>query len=53
MLYMLITCPKITSDTSFLLTLALFNTSEITIWPKSCAFKDANEPLNEPITKIK
>lgn len=44
----LFTCPRITSDTSFELTLALLSTSEITMQPNWWAFKDDNEPPNEP-----
>lgn len=46
---MLFTCPRITSDTSSVLTLALFNTSDITTQPNWWAFSGANEPLNEPM----
>lgn len=44
----LFTWPSITSDTSFLLTLALFNTSVITTLPNWWAFKDDNVPSNLP-----
>lgn len=47
-MYLLLTCPRITSDTSFVLTFALFSTSEITIQPNWWAFKDDNVPQNEP-----
>lgn len=46
------TCPKITSDTSFPLTLALFNTSFMTVQPNWWAFKDDSDPLNEPVIII-
>lgn len=49
----LLTCPRITSDTSLVLTLALFNTSEITTLPNWWAFKDDNEPQNEPEIIVK
>lgn len=43
-----LTCPKITSETSFVSTFALFKTSFITILPRSDAFSVDKEPQNAP-----
>ena len=47
-----ITCPKITSETSVGFKLALLRLSLITMLPNSDAFKEDNDPQNEPLNKI-